>query len=169
MPFFILIFAYAQSIVQSYASQKVARDIRNELAAKISRRTYAELQKETPSKLLTNLTSDMDQVKLFVANAVSSIISSVFLIVGSSILLLLIDWRLALTVLILLSTIATTFFTIFSKMRPLFRKTQEIIDRLNKTINESILGAALIRVLNSQIPEYNKFFEVNTDAKNTGL
>ena len=36
-------------------------------------------------------------------------------------------------------------------------------------INESILGAAIIRVVNSQQPEYNKFLEANTKAKDFGL
>jgi ATP-binding cassette subfamily B protein len=40
---------------------------------------------------------------------------------------------------------------------------------LNKVINESILGSALIRVINSQQLEYNKFLLANTEAKEYGL
>jgi ATP-binding cassette subfamily B protein len=40
---------------------------------------------------------------------------------------------------------------------------------LNKVISESILGAALIRLLNSQNPEYKKFHEANTEAKKVSL
>jgi ATP-binding cassette subfamily B protein len=46
---------------------------------------------------------------------------------------------------------------------------QQVIDWLNKVINESILGSSLIRVLNSQTFEYEKFLAANTDAKNTGM
>src|SRR5262249_36770184 len=42
-------------------------------------------------------------------------------------------------------------------------------DRLNKVINESILGSALIRVVNAQIPEYEKFLAANSEAKNLGM
>jgi len=48
-------------------------------------------------------------------------------------------------------------------------QSREVIDWLNKVINESILGSALIRVVNSQIPEYNKFLEANTKARTLGL
>lgn len=51
----------------------------------------------------------------------------------------------------------------------LFKKSREVIDWLNKVINESILGAALIRVLNSERQETDKFIAANTDAKNLGL
>lgn len=44
-----------------------------------------------------------------------------------------------------------------------------MIDRLNKVINESILGASIIRVINSQQLEYDKFLSANTEAKKLGL
>jgi ATP-binding cassette subfamily B protein len=48
-------------------------------------------------------------------------------------------------------------------------QSREVIDWLNKIINESILGSALIRVVNSQNVEYAKFLEANTKAKDFGL
>jgi ATP-binding cassette subfamily B protein len=54
-------------------------------------------------------------------------------------------------------------------VRKLFVKSQEAIDWLNKVISESILGAALIRLLNSQNPEYEKFLDANTEAKKVSL
>ncbi|HEY6082049.1 MAG TPA: ABC transporter ATP-binding protein, partial [Chitinophagaceae bacterium] len=50
-----------------------------------------------------------------------------------------------------------------------FKKSREIIDWLNKVINESILNAPLIRVINSQQLEYQKFLSANTDAKQLGI
>ena len=58
---------------------------------------------------------------------------------------------------------------VFGKVSVLFKKSREVVDWLNKVINESILGAALVRVLNSQTLEYNKFFNANTQAKNIGM
>lgn len=165
----IFIFSYLQSIIQTYASEKVARDLRGQLSAKISQQDFAYIQNTTPAKLLTNLTSDVDAIKMFVSQAVVSIVSSIVLIIGASILLLNINWRLGLVVLLIIPIIAITFFVIFKKVRTLFKKTQEVIDWLNKVINESILGAALIRVLNAQFTEYKKFMEANTQAKNLGL
>jgi ATP-binding cassette subfamily B protein len=62
-----------------------------------------------------------------------------------------------------------TFFVIFGKVRKLFKKAQEAIDWLNKVINESILGSALIRLLNSQQIEYEKFIAANTEARNVSF
>ena len=131
--------------------------------------SYSSVEKLTPAKLLTNLTSDVDGVKLFVSQAVASIISSLFLIVGASILLLTINWRLGLSVLGVVPVIGGTFYFALRKVRVLFKRGQEAIDWLNRVINESILGATLIRILNSQELEYRKFKSANTEAKEIGL
>ena len=167
--FIIFVFTFLQGILQTYASERVARDLRTKLADKISRQSYAFIQSTNPSKLLTNLTSDMDSVKMFVSMAIVSLASSVFIIIGASILLFSINWQLALSVLTIIPIISLAFFFVFRKVRVLFKKSREVIDWLNKVINESIMGAALVRVLNSQTLEYNKFLDANTQAKNLGI
>lgn len=165
----IFILTYLQGIAQTYASENVARDLRKDLSDKIASRSFAEVQKETPAKLLTNLTSDIDSIKNFVSQAIVNIISSLFLIIGTSVLLVMINWKLGLLVLLIIPVIGGTFFVILGKVRALFLKTREIIDWLNKVINESILGAALVRVLNSQEAEHEKFADANRNARDVGL
>ena len=167
--FVIFVFSFLQGLLQTFASERVARDLRTRLADKISRQSYAFIQQANPSKLLTNLTSDIDSVKLFVSMAVVSLASSIFIIIGATVLLLSINWRLALSVLTIIPIIGGAFFIVFRQVRVLFKKSREVIDWLNKVINESIMGAALVRVLNSQIREYNKFLDANTQARNLGM
>jgi ATP-binding cassette subfamily B protein len=165
----IFILTYIQSIIQTYASERVARDMRTKVSVKISQQGFSYILKANPSKLLTNLTSDIDSVKLFVSQAIVTIISSVFMIAGTCFLLFMLNWKLALAVVSIVPIIGGAFFIVLRKMRVLFKKTREIIDRLNKVINESIMGSALIRVLNSHQPEYDKFITANTDARNLGF
>jgi len=167
--FLVFSLTYLQSIVQTYASERVAKDLRTRVAAKISVQSYEFVERVTPSKLLTNLTSDIDAVKLFVSQAIAIVIASVFLIVGAGILLLMINWRLGLSVLGIVPFIAITFQLVLRRVRPLFQKAQEAIDWLNRVINESILGSVLIRLLNTQQTEYSKFLAANTEARDIGL
>ena len=165
----IFALAYFQNVIQTYAAERIARDLRTRLVAKISVQDHAFIQLTTPAKLLTNLTSDVDAIKMFVSQAIASIVSSLFLIVGAGTLLLLIDWRLGLAVLAILPIIGGTFAVVLGKVRKLFVKGQGAIDWLNKVINESILGSSLIRLLNSQQYEYQKFLEANAAAKEISL
>jgi ATP-binding cassette subfamily B protein len=165
----IFIFSCLQSVVQTYASEMVARDLRMRIAEKISRQSFAFIEQANPSKLLTNLTSDVDSIKLFVSQAIVSIVSSLFIIIGASVLLLGINWKLGLTIIAIIPIIGGAFYLVLRKVKALFKKSREIIDWLNKVINESILGSALIRVINSQQLEYDKFFDASSKAKDIGL
>ena len=106
---------------------------------------------------------------MFVSQAIVNIVSSIFIIVGASVMLLTINWKLALCVIAIIPIIGGTFFVVLKKVRALFKESRAVIDWLNKVINESILGSALIRVINSQQLEYNKFLQANTKARDYGL
>jgi ATP-binding cassette subfamily B protein len=107
----IFVISYAQGVAQVYVSERVARDLREQVVSKISRQSFAYVQKTTSSRLLTNLTSDIDAVKIFVSQAIVSIVSSAILLIGASALLLSINVRLALAVLVILPIIAFAFFS----------------------------------------------------------
>ena len=165
----IFVLTYLQNIAQTLASERVARDLRTQIVAKLATQDVAYIQRTTTATLLTNLTSDVDAVKLFVSQAVGSIVSSVVLIIGAAILLLSINWKLGLAVLAVLPIIAVAFRFVMGRVRKLFLQGQQAVDWLNKVINESILGAALIRLVNSQHSEYDKFLAANTQARDIGL
>lgn len=165
----IFIMTLLQGVLQTYTAERVARDLRNKIIEKLSIQSFSFIQESNPSKLLTNLTSDMNSVKTFVAQAFVAIISSLFIIIGVTVLMLMINWKLALAVLGIVPIIGFAFFTIFRKARVIFKKSRKVIDALNKVINESILGSALIRVLNSQQPENQKFLKKNMESRNLGL
>ena len=167
--FGIFVFTFLQGVVQTLTAERVALDMRNKLAVKLSHQSYSYILKANPAKLLTNMTSDMDSVKMFVSQAFVTIISSLFVIAGASVILIMINLRLALAVLLMVPFIATAFYIVFRKVRVLFRKSREVIDALNRVINESVLGSAIIRVLNSQQPESQKFLEKNIESMDLGL
>lgn len=166
---FVFLFTYLQGVAQTYASELVARDLRAKVVAKLARQDYSFVERVTPAKLLTNLTSDVDAVKSFVSLAIPSLVSSVFLIAGAGALMLMIDWKLTLAILALMPFIGLAFYLVLGRVHKLFTKMQETIDRLNCVINESITGAAVVRILNSQSYEYEKFGAANEESKNIGL
>ena len=107
---------------------------------------------------------------MFVSQAVGSLVSSVFLIIGASVLLLSINWKLGLAVLAVLPIIGDHLQGACSAAcGSCSPRRRQAIDWLNKVINESILGAALIRLLNSQHYEYEKFLAANTEARDISL
>lgn len=161
----IFLIAGGQVYFSTYLSEKVAFDLRQKLAAKLARQNYKFLNEIGSDRLLTNMTSDVDAVKMVISMAVPIMFSSVVMIFGSVVLMFSINWRLALPVMVIVTLMFLSFRVVFGKAGNLFRASQEVLDRLNKVINESIIASALIRVVYGQYEEMKKFAVVSNDAK----
>lgn len=165
----ILIFGLIQSVIGNITAEKIAQELRRQVIEKISRQSFTYINNVSTSKLLTNLTADTDAVKQFINQGLVIAFAAVVQLIGSIILLLSINWKLAIPVLLTIPILLFSFGAIFSAIEKYFKKGQEVIDKLNRVINESIVGSALIRVLNAKKFEQDKFAVVNEESKFIGV
>jgi ATP-binding cassette subfamily B protein len=165
----VFVLGNLQNLVQTFASERVARDLRTRLADKVSQQTYAQVEAQTAAKLLTNFTSDIDAIKMFVAQAAPALISTAFVIVGASAMLLWMNWKLALAVLPVFPLMGVSFFMLMTRVRKLFGQVQGIVDLMNRVLNENIVGAALIRLVNTTARELDRFSDAADQARIVGL
>jgi ATP-binding cassette subfamily B protein len=167
--FGVLILTLLQTIISVYISERVAKDLRTDLIQKILSQPISFVNKRESSDLFTNITSDTEQVKDIISQGFASIFSAIIILIGSVILLFNINVRLAFIAIVTLPLIIAVFAFIFKNISSLFRAAQEILGNINKVINESVLGAMLIRVLNAQSYENTKFQEVNIRGRDIGF
>jgi len=165
----IFVFAVGQSFLQTFLAETVAKNMRERLVTKISDQDFGFVNKVTPEKLLTIMTSDVDNIKQAMTMGLVQIFSSVVLVVGSAVMLLRINGKLGLMVLAIVPIVALVFFNLFGHIRSFFKRSQAVLDRLNKVIKESIVAAALVRIINGQNKEIDKFNDQNSQAKDLGL
>jgi ATP-binding cassette subfamily B protein len=165
----ILAFTVVQYIVSTYFSEKVAFDIRNSLGDKLKDQSFRFVAEKTPATLLTYMTSDVEQVKSVIGQGMVGVTTALVTEIGVIILLLYINFHLALITLAVIPFLAFTFYFVFGNLSKLFRLNQENIEKINKVINESIVASGLIRVLNSRSDEMVKFDTVNSRARDIGL
>lgn len=165
----ILLATIGQIIISNLATEDLAATIRSKLIQKISQLSYSTVNQITSSKLLTIITSDVDAVKNLFNQGIVQIFSSIVLLIGASIAMLSINSQLGLIVVATIPALFITFGFIFSSISKSFKKAQENLDKLNRVINESIVGAALTKVLNSGYVEMIKFHEVNEVTRQTNL
>ncbi len=165
----VLILTLLQIIISVYVSERVAKDLRADLIRKIVSQPISFVNKRESSDLFTNITSDTEQVKDIISQGFASVFSAIIILIGSVILLFSINVKLAFIAILSLPLIIGVFVFIFKNISSLFRAAQEILGNINKVINESVLGAMLIRVLNAQSYENSKFEEVNTKGRDIGF
>lgn len=163
------IVAWLQIYVSSYFAEKVAYDLRLQLIEKVGNQSFGYIAKESPAKLLTHMTSDVDAVKGVVSQGMVTLLSAVVTLFGAVIFLLSINLKLGLYTASVIPFLVLTFALVFGTLSKLFQEGQENLEKINAVINETIVGAPLIRVLNSIAEEVRKFAFINNKTKEVGI
>lgn len=164
----VLVASVIQQILSTIVTERLARNVRDELAGSVSKQSFSFIQQQSAAKLLTNFTSDVDQVKVIISQGLVTILSALIMIFGSAIFLLTINVKLALAALAIVPIMFVLFQYVMSKIRNLFHQARANTDRINKVLTESILGATLVRVLSAQKSVDRVFDGANTEARNIG-
>ena len=165
----VVLISLIQTVISVYIAERVAKDLRDSLIKKILSQPISFVEEKDSAELFTNITSDVEQVKDIISQGFASIFSALIILIGSVVLLFTINVRLALIAIISLPIIIAVFAFVFRNLFKLFRASQEILSKINKVINESVLGSMLIRVLNSQNIENNKFDNINQQGRDVGF
>ncbi len=139
-----------QGIARAQISQGIAFDLRNKLFRHIQAFSFANLDQAQTGQLMTRISSDVDVVRMFMSAGLALLIRAGLMIIGSVVMMLLIDVQLTLWMfgtLALASVIIRFFLTLAS---PLFSQVQQRLGALNTTVQESLAG---IRVVKAYVRE----------------
>jgi ATP-binding cassette subfamily B protein len=99
----------------------VAYDLRNDLFAKIERLGFGYYDRVETGQLVTRLTSDVEQIRTFVGSGVVQLAAAAVMLVGTTVLLFSLDWRLALVALSIVPFIFFLLLRFVRRIGPLFR------------------------------------------------
>jgi len=139
------LFQFLQGYLAERASQGVAYDLRNDLFTKIERLGFGYYDRVETGQLVTRLTSDVEQIRTFVGSGVVQLAAAAVMLVGTTVLLFSLDWRLALVALSIVPVIFVLLLRFVRRIGPLFRGVQQTLGRLNSTLQEDLAGIRVIR------------------------
>ncbi|CAM4445541.1 ABC transporter ATP-binding protein [Deinococcus marmoris] len=137
---------YAFALVIGYLGQNVLRDIRADVFSKLQRLQLSYFDQNPVGRLITRVTSDVDAINQFITNGLVSLIQSTFIIVVYVVIMLSVNWRLALISFTVLPILyfATNFFR--TKLRDAFRDTRTQQATVNSKLNENITGMLTVQL-----------------------
>jgi ATP-binding cassette subfamily B protein len=162
-------FTYLNTYLNTILGEKIGKDLRDRLFKKLLKHNYSFLVEKKPSKLLTIINSDTIYIQRTFAQAIGTSLVAVFLLIGSLVLMFSLNSQLALIIVITAPTIiGILIFSIKDKFK-LFKKVQELRDKLNKVIGENIKATMLVKVFVSEKTEKEKFKKVNRRNRELGL
>jgi len=160
---------FLQGYLAERASQGVAYDLRNALFAKIERLGFAYYDRVETGQLVTRLTSDVEQIRNFTGSGVVQLAAAVVMLVGTTTLLLVIDWQLALVALAIVPLIFVLLLRFVRRIGPLFRGVQQTLGRLNSVLQEDLSGVRVIRTFAREDYEGDRYRSVNDELLNKNL
>lgn len=155
------VFGFTQSYWSEKVSQSFAFDLRNNLFEKIQTLSFAYHDRSQAGQLMTRLTSDVEQVRSFVASALLQFISAVILLVGSVVALFSMNWQLAIVALLFVPPSMVVLGYFMQVIRPMFAVIQERLGMLNVVLQENISGARLVKAYGREAHEEARFASKN--------
>ena len=163
------VFNFLQGYLAERASQGVAFDLRDALFARIQRLSFSYYDQAQTGQLLTRLTNDVEQMRMFVGTGVIQLVAAVAMFIGSAALLF---WTNALLALVSLLAIAPIFWVLrnfVGKMGPLFMKVQSALGRLNTVLQEDLRGLKVVRTFSAEAREVARYGGINDELRDHNL
>ncbi len=151
----------AQTYFTGWTGERILADLRNKLFRHLQRLSLGYYERNRAGVIISRLTNDVEALDQLVTDGVTTLVQSTLFLLGTSVILFLLDWRLALATLTVmpLMFVATAFFRIYSARA--YRAVRERLGLVTATLAEDIGGMRVIQAFRREQTNDRIFREVN--------
>ena len=157
LPLMGLLFSITAQYFAATVAINMAKNMRHDLFDKIQSLSYSEYDKLGTSKLITTLTSDINQVQTGVNLALRLLLRSPIVVLGSTIMAFFVSVKLGLIFLIVTIILSIVIYIIMKMTIPMYGNVQSELDNVLKSSRENLTGVRVIRSFNNQEREEKQF------------
>ena len=151
------VFAYGQTYLGEWLSQRVAYDLRNRIYDRLQRLSYAYHDQQQTGQLMSRATQDVEAVRWFIAMGVLRGFYILALLVAVLIFMVTSNWKLTLVVWAFLPFIAWRSTVMALTLRPIWTRIQDGLARLTTVLQEALTGARVVKAFGREAFEEAKF------------
>ena len=151
------------------AAMATGRDVRHSLFARVVAFSRQEVGRFGAPSLITRATNDVQQVQMLVLMSALMIVTAPIMMVGGVVMALREDVGLSGVMLVAVPALAVALGVLVHRMRPLFARMQEMIDRLNRVVREQVAGIRVIRAFTREQHERQRFAATNAELTDVSL
>ena len=152
---------YLQTWVLQMTGQRIMFDMRTEIYEHLQRLDLQFYDRNPVGRLMTRVTTDVDVLNDLFTAGVVSIFGDIFTLVGIMIVLVVMDWRLALLAFSVLPLIVLVTQWFRTHVRESYRTVRLWIARINAFLQEHITGMATVQLFRRERLSYARFDEIN--------
>jgi ATP-binding cassette, subfamily B, bacterial len=150
-----------QTYFTGWTGERILADLRNRLFRHLQRLSLGYYERNRAGVIISRLTNDVEALDQLVTDGVTTLVQSTLFLLGTSVILFFLDWRLALATLTVmpLMFVATAFFRIYSARA--YRAVRERLGLVTATLAEDIGGMRVIQAFRRERTNDRIFREVN--------
>lgn len=160
-----LVFGMLAGRYAAKASAGFSRNLRTDIYASIQGFSFANIDKFSPSSLVTRMTTDVTNIQNAFMMIIRIAVRSPIMLVVSVVMAFTINWKIALVFLALIPVLGVGLFLIFRKVDPIFAKVFKKYDAMNESIQENIKGIRVVKSYVREDYEIKKFGKTAQDAR----
>jgi len=151
-----VICAYIRSYFTHYAAWHFVADLQTRVYAKLQRLSMKFYHDKQTGQIMSRVVNDTNRIELLIAHAVPDILVNLVIIIGVTVILFVINARLAALSLLTIPILMVLSVLFAKKVLPIFRIAQEILGDLNANLQDNITGMKEIQVFNQHSRENEK-------------
>ncbi|MBW4464936.1 MAG: ABC transporter ATP-binding protein/permease [Pegethrix bostrychoides GSE-TBD4-15B] len=163
------LFNFGQSFWAEAASQGVAYDLRNRIFRKIQNLSFSYHDQAQTSQLLTRMTNDIEQIRSFLSTSLVQVISASVTLVSIAVVLLLMNWRLALITLTVVPMAGWLMARFLQRNNAIFRRVQEELGNLNAVLQENLIGVRVVKAFVQESNQTSRYANLNEQLRQSSM
>lgn len=163
------ILQYLQTYIIQWVGQKTMYDLRMEVFSHIDRLGLSFFDKNPVGRLVTRATSDIQALNELFTSGVVAIFGDVIMLAGIVVIMLMLNWELALVSMIVIPLIFISTMIFRSRVREAFRRIRTRVARVNSFIQEHVSGMWVVQSFVAEKRTFGKFDDINSDLRNNHL
>jgi ATP-binding cassette, subfamily B, multidrug efflux pump len=158
---FSFVLEYVQTYLMQWTGQKVMFDLRSEIFRHLQRMHVGFFDRNPVGRLVTRVTSDVDALNEMFTAGVVSIFEDIFVLTGIIVVMLSMQWWLALIAFAVLPLIFWATMIFRKSVRDSYRRIRVAIARINSYLQEHVTGMTVVQLFNREKRAWQKFDQVN--------
>jgi ABC-type multidrug transport system fused ATPase/permease subunit len=140
-----MVLSSTQTYLTGWVGERVLADLREKLFEHLQRLSLGYYERNRTGAIVSRITNDVEALDQLVTDGVTSLVQNTLLLVGTAIVLFLLDWRLALATLLVipLMIVLTAWFRVRSNRA--YRRVRERLSLVTATLAEDIAGMRVVQ------------------------
>jgi ATP-binding cassette subfamily B protein len=155
--------ASVQTYVLQNTGQKIMYDMRMQVFGHLHTLSPSFYDKNPVGRLITRVVTDVDVLNELFSAGIVSIFGDIFTLLGITIAIMVLNWRLGLVTLSVVPLIFLTTAIFRIKARDSYRRVRIAIAKINAFLQEHITGMAVVQLYNRERKSYRKFDGINKE------